>query len=186
MPILPPEPFLLPEDLFTSPTASCPEAARWWVLHTRPRVEKTLARKCVARRLPFFLPLHRNYTRSRGRTLTAYVPLFPGYFFLLADEEARLSALTTNLIARCLPVADQTQLDGDLRGVHRLMVSGMSITRAEELPPGTPVEIISGPLAGLRGKILSQGRKVTFIVEVAFLHQGARVEIEASMLSKLG
>jgi transcriptional antiterminator RfaH len=186
MPILPAEPFLHPENVFASPPEVRSQGQRWWVLHTRPRVEKALSRQCVARRLPFFLPLRRNYTRSRGRTLTSHVPLFPGYLFLLGDEEARVSALTTNLIARCLPVPDQGRLEDDLRGVHRLMLSGMAIARAEQLPPGTPVEIVSGPLAGLRGNVLGRGRKLTFIVEVAFLHQGARVEIDASMLAKVG
>jgi transcriptional antiterminator RfaH len=186
MPILPPEPFVHPDDLLTSPAAPRREGQRWWVLHTRPRVEKALSRKCVARRLPFFLPLRRNYTRSGGRTLTSHVPLFPGYLFLLADDEGRVSALTTNLIARCLSVPDQGRLEDDLRGVHRLMLSGMTITRAEQLPPGTPVEIVGGPLAGLRGTVVGKGRKVTFIVEVAFLHQGARVEIDAAMLAKVG
>lgn len=186
MPILPEEPFLYPEGLFAAPPAPRPEGQRWWVMHTRPRTEKALSRKCLDRRLAFFLPLRRNYTRSRGRTLTSHVPLFPSYLFLLADEEARVSALTTNLVVHCLPVPDQAGLEGDLRGVHRLMLSGMTIAQEEQLTPGTPVEIVSGPLAGLRGKVLSKGRKVTFIVEVTFLHQGARVEIDASMLAKVG
>ncbi len=186
MPILPPEPFLFPDDLFATAPAARPDGQRWWVLHTRPRAEKALSRKCGARRLPFFLPLRRNYTRSGGRTHTAHVPLFPGYVFLLADEEGRQSALATNLIARCLPVPDQAQLEDDLRGVHRLMASGMTVARAEQLPPGTPVEIVSGPLAGLRGKVVGKGRRVTFIIEVAFLHEGAHVEIDASMLAPAG
>ncbi|HEX5272656.1 MAG TPA: transcription termination/antitermination NusG family protein, partial [Gemmataceae bacterium] len=154
MPILPAEPFLRPEDLFDSPAAPRPEGGRWWVLHTRPRAEKSLARQCVARQLSFFLPLRRHYTHSRGRTLTSYMPLFPGYVFLLADEDARVSALTTNLVVNCLPVPDQARLEDDLRGVHRLMLSGMTVVREEQLVPGTPVEIVSGPLAGLRGQVL--------------------------------
>jgi transcription antitermination factor NusG len=185
VPILPLEPFLHPEGLFDSPPAPRPEGQCWWVLHTRPRAEKALSRQCLARDVPFFLPLGRKYTTSRGRTLTSHVPLFPGYLFLLADEPGRLAALTTNLVVRCLPVPDQARLEGDLRDVHRLMLSGMPVTHEQRLPPGTPVEITGGPLAGLRGKVVGQGRRVTFVVEVAFLQQGARVEIDASVLAKL-
>jgi transcription antitermination factor NusG len=184
MPILPLEPFLHPEELFSSSTVRAAEQ-RWWVLHTRPRAEKSLSRHCLARRIPFFLPLRRQYTRSRGRTLTSHVPLFPGYLFLLGDESERVEALTTNLIAHCLPVPDPERLEADLVGVHRVMLSGMPVSLVEQLPPGTPVEIISGPLAGLSGKVVRKGKRLTFIVEVAFLQQGARVEIDASMLAKI-
>ena len=182
MPILPLEPFLYPEDLFSSPSART-ESRRWWVLHARPRVEKVLARNCLGRQVPFFLPLCRKYTLSRGRALTSHVPLFPGYLFLLADEDARVDTLTTNLVVHCLPVPAQQQLEDALQGVHRLMVSDLPVTPERRLLPGTPVEIVSGPLAGLRGKVLRQGKKLQFIVEVTFLQQGARVEIDGSMLA---
>jgi hypothetical protein len=34
--------------------------------------------------------------------------------------------------------------------------------------------------------VVGEGREVTFIVGVAFLHQGARVGIDAAMLAKVG
>jgi hypothetical protein len=81
--------------------------------------------------------------------------------------------------SRCLPVPDKGRLEEDLRGVNRLIHSGISLIRAEQLPPGSPVDIVRGPLAGLRGRVVGKGRKVSFDDEVAFLHQGARVEFAA-------
>jgi len=182
---LPPEPYLFPADLFAGAAPSADGAQRWWVLHARPRAEKTLARGCLSRRLPFFLPLCQRHTRSRGRTLTAHVPLFPGYLFLLADEQARVEALTTNLIVNCLPVPDQVELHTDLAGIHRLMASEVPVAPEERLAPGTLVEIVRGPLAGLRGKVVKQGKHLRFVVEVHFLQKGAWVEVEGWMLEKL-
>ena len=55
----------------------------------------------------------------------------------------------------------------------------------ERLSPGTVVEIVRGPLAGLRGKVIKQGKHLRFVVEVHFLQKGARVEIEGWMLQKV-
>jgi len=184
MPILPPEPFLFPPDLFPGALPSAGAAARWWVLHTRPRAEKTLSRKCLSRRLPFFLPLCQRHTHSRGRTLTSHVPLFPGYLFLFADEPGRVEALTTNLVVNCLRVSDQVELHADLSSVHRLMTSEMPVAAEERLPPGTLIEIVRGPLAGLHGKVVKQQKHLRFVVEVHFLQKGAWVEIEGWMLQK--
>src|ERR1700736_5805449 len=106
MPLLPLEPFVYPNGLFDHPAGSAEETGRWWVLHTRPRAEKALARRLLGRNLPFFLPLYNKEWRSGGRSLCAYHPLFAGYLFLYGDGQQRLHALETNLVARVLPVDD--------------------------------------------------------------------------------
>jgi transcriptional antiterminator RfaH len=45
------------------------------------------------------------------------------------------------------------------------------------------VEITSGPLAGLGGKVLKRGKKPKIFVEVEFLQRGVSAELEEWMLS---
>ena len=185
MPLLPREPYLFPNNLF-EPSTAAPEAdERWWVLHSRPRAEKALARQFQARRLPYFLPLYQKQWRSNGRTQTSHLPLFPGYIFLRGDDEVRVEALTTNLIANVIPVVDQPRLFADLTRVNHLMSSGNTLTPEGRLEPGTRVEITAGPLAGLKGKILHRGKKLQFFIEVQLLQQGVSVEIESWMFQPL-
>ncbi len=184
MPLLPLEPYLCPKDLFESPTPP-PEAGRWWVLHSRPRSEKALARQFLSRKLAFFLPLYQKQWRSRGRLQSSHLPLFPGYVFLRGDDEARVAALTTNLIVNVLPVADQQRLFSDLTFVHQLMQSGSPLNPEGHLEPGTLVDITAGPLAGLQGKVLHRGKKLHFFIEVQLLQQGVSVEIESWMFQRV-
>jgi transcriptional antiterminator RfaH len=186
MPLLPLEPFVSPPTLFAPDAPEAADGGRWWVLHTRPRAEKSLVRRILRRGLDFFLPLHRRQWRSRGRLLCSHAPLFPGYVFLHGDAQARLAALETNLIVRCLEVVDQPGLYADLQRVHRLIVSDAPLTPEERLEPGSPVEIIAGPFAGLQGKVLRRGGQMKFLVEVQFLQRGVSVEIEHWMLQPLG
>ena len=181
MPLLPLEPYQFPNELFEPSAVAPAPAERWWVLHSRPRSEKALARQFLARQLTFFLPLYQRQWRSQGRLQSSYLPLFPGYIFLRGDDDARVTALTTNLIANVLPVADQGGLFTDLTRVHHLMESGSVLTPEAQLEPGTLVEITAGPLAGLEGKILRRGKKLHFFIEVQLLQQGVSVEIESWM-----
>ena len=184
MPLLPIEPFVFPDDLFTAPGAP-EETSCWWALHTRPRAEKALARKLLGQEVSYFLPLHKRQWRSRGRLLCSYAPLFTGYLFLRGDHDARRQALETNLVANCLPVPDPGQLRADLLGVYQLMTSGAPLTPEERLQPGTRVAIISGPLAGLEGTVLRSGTRMRIYVEVQFLRQGVSAEVEAWMIRPL-
>ena len=181
MPLLALEPFIHPQHLLEESTPA-DEALRWWVLHTRPRAEKTLARRFHGLEMPYFLPLHQKQWRAKGRAFRSFLPLFPGYVFLHGDGQARLAALETNLVAQVLPVEDQLQLHADLRRVYHLLSTGAAVTPEERLSPGDPVEIVKGPFAGLEGKVLRRGKQMRFMVEVQFLRQAVSVELEDWMV----
>jgi len=179
MPLLPLETYLFPQTLLGDFEAV--EGAGWCVLHTRPRAEKSLVRRLLGRQIPFYLPLYPRQRRFGGRARTAYLPLFPGYVFLHGDDDARRTALETNLIVRTLPVIDQVQLLEDLRRVHCLVDHGTSVAPLDHLVPGTRVEISCGPLAGIEGTVIRRGNRLRFFVEVRLLQQAVEAEIESWM-----
>jgi transcriptional antiterminator RfaH len=181
MPLLELETFIYPEELLASPPME-EGLDRWWVLHTRPRAEKTLSRKFMDRGAKFYLPLYSREWRNKGRQFQSYLPLFPGYVFLFGDGGDRLRALETNLVANIIPVEDQTQLHADLARVHNLLTSGAPVTPEDRLLPGDPVEIIKGPFAGLDGKVIRRGKQLRFVIEVQFLRRAVSAEMESWMI----
>ena len=188
MPLLPPEPFVFPPELLVEPAAAdsvAPPEFRWWVLHTRPRTEKALARRLLGRSVGFFLPQYLKDRLSRGRRFASHLPLFPGYLFLHGGERDRLTALETNLVVNCLPVHDQAQLRCDLQRVFRLIDADEPLTPEGRVGPGDAVEITEGALAGLQGRVLRDGKNLKFIIEVRFLQQGVSVEVEHWMIRPL-
>lgn len=184
MPVLPLEPFVHPDDLLSVDPA-IPLAGEWWVLHTRPRAEKSLARRLLHQDVSFFLPLQSSRHRSGAKGVSAHLPLFPSYIFLHGDGSARLKALETNLVAYCLPVPNQDRLVEDLVRVYRLMSGEATILPEDRLEPGTPVEIITGPFTGMKGKLLRRGNQLRFLVEVEFLKRGVSIEVDRRMFRTL-
>jgi transcription antitermination factor NusG len=183
MPLLPAEPVVSPENLFDYSANPIGDDC-WWVLHTRPRAEKSLARRLSKRGVAYFLPQYRKISRHNGRIMTSYMPLFPGYVFLHGDGSARLAALETNLVANVINVVEQQDLQRDLSQVHALVTSGAALTPEEKLQKGQAVELTSGPFAGMEGRILNRN-KLRFVVEVRFLQQGVSVDVEAWMIRPL-
>jgi transcriptional antiterminator RfaH len=183
MPLLAAEPNLYPAELLDVVAPPMLPDNEWYVLHTRPRQEKALARQLLEHQTPFYLPTVPRRLRLRGRTLTSFVPLFPGYLFLLADRDQRVTALTTNRVVRTLPVGNQDNLWRDLRQVHQLIATGAPITPEDRLVPGAIVEITAGPLAGLKGKIIKSASHRRFVVEVDFIQRGASVLLDVHYLT---
>ena len=182
MPLLPLEPFVHPEDLLTQPYPAGADGGRWWVVHTRPRAEKALARRLHGRSLKFFLPLYKRQWRSRGRLRGSYRPVFPGYVFFHGDAGGRLEVLSTNLTVQLLPVEDQAGIYADLTRIYHLIASDEVLSPESRVEVGALVEITAGPLAGLQGKVLRRGSRLRFVVEVQFLRQGVSAEVEGWMV----
>jgi transcriptional antiterminator RfaH len=182
MPVLPLEPYTYPEALLSEGPLQVVGDDQWWVLYCRPRAEKMLARRLVRWEQGFFLPLYEQRKRSGSRTVRSHLPLFPGYVFLWGDDGARVKALETNLVSQCLRVTEQEQLHQDLQRIHRMMAAGAPISPEDRMQPGDTVEIVSGPLRGLRGKLIKRAGTCKFLVEVDFLQRGASVEFPIEMV----
>lgn len=186
MPILPAEPDRFPENLFDQLPAETGPLRHWWVLHTKPRQEKALARGLVAGEIPCYLPCVARRNRIRGRVVTSQVPLFTSYLFVLADHAERISALGTDRVVHSLVVRDQPGLWNDLRQIERLIRTGAPITPEARLAPGAEVEITSGPLEGMQGTIVRSASGRRFVVRVNFIQQGASVLLDDYALVPLG
>ena len=184
MPILAPEPSLYPEDLLDG--AACDPANRqWWVLYTKARQEKAVARELLGFNVPFYLPIVAKTSIWRGRRVRSHVPLFSGYVFLFGSDEERVRALMTNRISRVLTVYDPESLEHDLRQISGLIATKMPLTPEARLVPGDRVRVRYGPFEGLEGTVLRRGGETRLLVSVNFLQQGASVEIDDFMLEPI-
>ncbi len=185
MPVLDLEASVWPEDLFSTERCIEDSKLRWWVLHTRPRSEKSLARRLVAHNVSFYLPLYQRRQRYQRRLVVSHLPLFPSYLFLLGNEETRVTAFDTKLVVGSLEVFDQRQLSQELGAINDLIEYGERLAPEERLQPGTPAEIISGPLAGYRGTVIRVGKSFKLVLEVKLLQRGVSVEVDTSMIRPL-
>lgn len=181
MPILKEEPSMYPDTLLEAAPSEVSHRC-WWALYTKARQEKSLARELLKYGIPFYLPLVKKTSVSRGRRRNSLMPLFGGYVFLCASEEERIKALTTNRISRILAVEDPDQLVFDLRQLRQLITAGAPLTVESRLGPGQRVRVRQGPFAGLEGTVLKRRGQMRLLVSINFLQQGASVEIEDFML----
>lgn len=156
----------------------------WCAVRTLPRSEKALAKKMMvgSDRPDFFLPMYVRKKRYQRRMVTTCPPLFSGYLFLRGGEEARTKALYTGKVAKILDVTEQEQLHADLNTIYDMVTSGTELAPEGQLEPGIVADIIDGPFAGRRGKVIRRGRSLRLVVEVKMFQQSASVEVDPWVL----
>lgn len=179
MPILPSEPDFYPADLWNGGHDASREGRQWWCLHTKPRQEKATVRELYQLKLPYYLPMAVNESRTpQGRKIRSIIPLFPSYVFLLGNERERVFSLKGNRVVRILDVPDQHTLNRDLRQVHGILSSGLSVAPEPRMPVGAHVRILNGPLTGMEGVVIRRGKSDQFVALVHFLGSGVTVNLE--------
>ena len=186
MPILAQEPDVYPEGLFVDDDFEPADESHWWAVYTLSRREKDLMRRLRAFEISHYGPMIKRRRRSpSGRIRITHVPLFAGYVFLLANEEQRHQALTTNCISRCLPIPDADQLWHDLRQISRLVEGKAQLTPEARIEPGMAVRIKSGSMAGTEGYVVKRHGQQRLVVAVRFLQQGASVLMEDVQVERI-
>lgn len=152
-----------------------PSSPPWFALQVRPRSERTI---CAILRNKGFFPFLPTCDLSPLAR-----PMFPGYLFCRLDLAARLLPLfTTPGFHRLVGFGHSPSplADADIEQVRRIMTSGLALLPWPRIEPGSPVEVASGPLAGLRGTLLSFRRRHHLLVAVDLLQRSVAVELDAS------
>lgn len=155
---------------------------RWWLVHTRPRHEKTLARELRALNVPHYLPVTKCMSVSRGRPRITRAPQFPGYLFLWGNSEQRLSALKTNRIVASYCVEDSVGLARQLWDLADLIEKGVPLRIEERLVAGQYVRVKFGLLKDKRGVVIRRAGKTRLFILVNELLGGVSLEIEQHLL----
>ncbi|MFO1092146.1 MAG: transcription termination/antitermination NusG family protein [Planctomycetaceae bacterium] len=186
MPILDWEPPLWPENLLDRELVDGPASApHWWAVHVRPRSEKMLARKLLARRVGYYLPQHELRKTYQRRIVTSRVPVFPGYVFVCGDDAAFEFSSTAREVVSPIRVVEQNTFVAQLRDVRRLIDSGAPITPEEKLETGMPARIVRGPLAGMSGHVVRNKRGLKFVLQVQFIQRAASIEVDGTMVEAI-
>ena len=156
-------------------------SSHWYVLRTRSRHEKRVREQLETRGIEPFLPLVERWRHWKDRRKRVAFPLFPGYCFARFPLSQRVAVLTTQGVVQILGNQDGPVPvpDAEVEAVRRLVESTLPYDPHPYLTVGMQVEVIRGPLAGLRGLLLRKGARARLVIGVSLIHQGASVELDA-------
>jgi transcriptional antiterminator RfaH len=163
---------------------------RWYLIHTKPSAE-TLAEVNLDRQgYEVYLPRIAQAILYAGRWRQRIVALFPGYLFLRLNEgfqplgPVQFTTGVANVVrfgSRYTVVPEHVIRDLRTRadpvsGLHRL-------NRAQELAPGTPIRIRTGPLDGLDGIFERVAGEDRIVVLLKLLGQSASACVPVDSIS---
>jgi len=154
----------------------------WFVLYLRPRTEKKMAEFCKLHRWAFYLPLRRETKIYQRRKVTVEKPVFPGYFFVSADADGRLSLQKTNHIVRILQPSSQRRLLHELAQVRKALRVDPALATCPAMAAGRRVRIQAGPFTGIEGVVQNVKGKAKVCLNVEMIGRAVAVEVAREFL----
>lgn len=161
---------------------------KWYAVYTRSRHEKVVAEELWRKQIESFLPLREVVSQWKDRRKRVQLPLFPGYLFAhVPIRENRLDILKVESVVRIVGFNNQpTPIpDEQIQGVKTLVFSTLEFDPYPYMGIGDRVEILRGPLRGLRGILLEKKNKYKFVLSVDLIQQSVACEIDAAYVEKV-
>jgi len=152
---------------------------QWLAFRTRSRHEKKVRDDLARRGIESFLPLYPRWSRWKDRTMRIEDPLFSGYCFGRLGPAQLVSALRVPGVVGVVSTRGRPDAvpESEIHAIQRLMDSKLLYDPHPFLAIGTEVEVVHGPLTGLRGTLLRKDRVARLVLSISLIRQAAAVEI---------
>jgi transcription termination/antitermination protein NusG len=155
-------------------------APRWYAIQTNFHHEKQVRDRLVACGIEPFLPLYKQRRQWSDRTVWIAVPLFHGYCFARFALEQSLEVRKTSGVLRIVGALKPEPIGEEEIAVFRQVCSSdRSINPCDYFVEGTWVEVVRGPLAGLRGQFVSKTKHLGVVIRASFIQQAALIHVGA-------
>ncbi len=154
-------------------------APRWYVVHTQPHRERRAAANLERQGTRVFLPLIRKTVRHARQFRTVTAPFFARYLFveLVFGHDRWRHVNSTYGVSRLIMEGDgpKPAPPGVVEGLLARVDRDGVVATAATLKPGQRLEILTGPFAGLTGRLLTldDRERVQMLLDV--LGNGTRV-----------
>lgn len=162
---------------------------QWHVVYTRSRAEKKVNDELFRQNIECYLPLQKKLRQWKDRKKWVEFPLMSGYCFVnITRREYDFVLQTDNVVCYVTfegkaAVIPEYQIEA-LRKMTKQYDFEVNVT-TENFEPGQTVEIIAGPMIGLRGELIKARGKNKFIIRLDQLKSAVVIEIPAEHLTSV-
>jgi len=160
-------------------------AGSWFALQVRPRSERAVAVMLESKGYQHLLPTYRPGQHEHARAIEP--PLFPGYVFCRFEPRIRGLIVTTPGVVRIVGFGKVPAClaESEVEAIRRICSSGVPVEPHPYVRIGDTVRVTQGPLQGVTGMAIGEGRASRLLVSVTLLQRAVAVEVDRDWLASL-
>lgn len=161
---------------------------RWFAVYTNYKREKLVQKMLSQKRIECYLPIQKVTRRYVRKVRTLELPLISCYVFVKIVRSEYVPILETDHVVKFTKIAQNLLSipESEMEIMKQVVGEGIEVTiEPRGIETGDEVEIVSGNLTGLKGKLISVEGKNQMVIELEQMGYSLRMKIEPSLLRKL-
>ncbi|MFZ1527915.1 MAG: UpxY family transcription antiterminator [Ferruginibacter sp.] len=159
----------------------------WYIFYTYPRAEKIIETDLLRRGYNVYLPTCKNvsYWKNRQRRIIEKA-LFPSYIFVKTTEAHLFRIAAVPKVVTFLKTSGKASTipEEKIAAIRSVIATQEDIEVKEQFNGGDLVIILSGPLSGLEGRLISKIGKKRFAIQIDSLNRVVLVDISETTVFK--
>lgn len=153
--------------------------AHWYALYVRSRFEKKVNAILREKGLESYLPLRTVLKQWSDRKKKVLEPLFSCYVFVRISLRERIYAVESHGVVRMVSFNGHPSPipDDEIHAVKTVLEGADTFETTQYFGVGQMVEVITGPLEGIRGRLIQHRGQKRLLVGIAQIKQAITVEV---------
>jgi transcription antitermination factor NusG len=149
---------------------------RWFAVRTSSKHEKQAVKELTSLGIDAWTPLREKVYHYPSKKVIRQLPLLTGYLFVNITRKEENTVRFAHYVSCFLKIGRirRQVTPAEMELLRRLSTDRTldweTVEDAFDFSEGTPVEIIKGPLAGVRGHYISKKNKKTFVIALGSLN----------------
>lgn len=153
----------------------------WHIAYTMPKAEKKIHTEMQRQGISSYLPTYKSTRQWSDRKKVVELPLFPNYIFVKVNPGFQWKVLAIRGVVKFVNTDNRPYVaDESLIKSIRKLEQGKPVLSNDTFVEGDKVQVLSGPLSGLKGVLVEKKGRYRLGVRVEALKQSILVDISPS------
>ena len=159
----------------------------WIVVRSKPRSEKIAYAQLKEKEIEAYLPLLKERRKWSDRKKWVEFPLFSSYLFAKIEIKNSIFVLQTNGISSLVKFGEEIAIVQDevINAIRLAIDGGYQLVPAEYFIAGNAVEVIEGPMRGVKGIVVQLKGKDRLVIKIDAIQQALSIDIDTRFIKNI-
>jgi transcription elongation factor/antiterminator RfaH len=159
----------------------------WIVVRSKPRSEKIAYAQLKEKEIEAYLPLLKERRKWSDRKKWVEFPLFSSYLFAKIEIKNSIFVLQTNGVSSLVKFGEEIAIVRDevVNAIKLAIDGGCQLTPAEYFIAGNAVEVIEGPMRGVKGIVAQLKGKDRLVIKIDAIQQALSIDIDTRFIKNI-
>ena len=159
----------------------------WIVVRSKPRSEKIAYAQLKEKGIEAYLPLLKERRKWSDRKKWVEFPLFSSYLFAKIEIKNSIFVLQTNGVSSLVKFGEEIAIAQDevINAIRLAIDGGYQLRPAEYFIAGNAVEVIEGPMRGVKGIVAQLKGKDRLVIKIDAIQQALSIDIDTRFIKNI-